>query len=62
VTTPNIVSLADLLNPVKMFPNSFQALSVPTVKGSTAIYINSAGAVNSSLLTLLPPYVINTVS
>jgi hypothetical protein len=62
VTTPNIVSLADLLNPVKMFPNSFQALSVPTIKGSTAIYINSAGVVNSSLLTLLPPYVINTVS
>jgi hypothetical protein len=62
VTTPNIVSLADLLNPVKMFPNSFQALSVPTIKGSTAIYINSAGVVNSNLLTLLPSYVINTVS
>jgi len=62
VTTPNIVSLADLLNPVKMFPNSFQALSVPTVKGSTAIYVNNTGAVNSNLLTLLPTYVISTVS
>lgn len=61
VTTPNISSLADLLNPVKMFPNSFQALSVPTEKGSTAIYLNSTGAVNTSLITLLPSYVISTV-
>lgn len=62
VTTPNISSLADLLNPVKMFPNSFQALSVPTVKGSTAIYLNGSGTVNSELITLLPKYVISTVS
>jgi hypothetical protein len=62
VTTPNITGLVDLLNPVKMFPSSFQALSVPTEKGSTAIYLNSAGAVNTSLLTLLPSYVINTIS
>ena len=62
VTTPNISSLADLLNPVKMFPNSFEALSVPTVKGSTAIYLNGSGTVNSELITLLPKYVISTVS
>ena len=62
VTTANITSLADLLNPVKMFPNSFEALSVPTVKGSTAIYLNGSGTVNSELITLLPKYVISTVS
>ncbi len=62
VTTPNITSLVDLLNPVKMFPTSFPALSVPTVQGSTAIYLNSQGDVNSNLLTLLPGYVINTVA
>lgn len=61
VTTPNINSLADLLNPVKIFPNSFQTLSVPTEQGSTAIYLNSTGAVNTSLITLLPSYVISTV-
>lgn len=62
VTTANIQSLADLLNPVKMFPNSFEALSVPTVQGSTAIYLNESGTVNSELVTLLPKYVISTVS
>lgn len=62
VTTANINSVADLLNPVKMFPTSFPALSVPTVKGATAIYVNNTGAVNTSLLTLLPAYVISTVS
>lgn len=62
VTTANITSLADLLNPVKMFPRSYQTLSVPTSRGSTAIYVNASGAINSNLLTLLPDYVITTES
>lgn len=62
VTTAGITALTDLLNPVKMFPNSYFALSVPTVQGSTAIYVDQNGKVNNNLLTLLPNYVINTVS
>ena len=61
VTTPNINTLADLLNPVKQFPNSFQSLTVPTIKGSTPIYIDSAGSVNTQLTGLLPPYVVSSL-
>ena len=61
VTTPNINTLADLLNPVKQFPNSFQSLTVPTINGSTPIYIDSAGGVNTQLTRLLPPYVVSSL-
>lgn len=62
VTTPNINTMADLLNPVKLFPNSFQSLTTPTADGPRAIYVNSSGSVNSSLETELPPYVLNSVA
>jgi translation elongation factor EF-Tu-like GTPase len=29
-TTPNIVTMADLLNPVKLYPTSFSSLTLPT--------------------------------
>lgn len=61
VTTVGINTMADLLNPVKLFPNSFQSLAAPTANGPRAIYINSSGAINSSLVEELPPYVINTI-
>lgn len=61
VTTVGINTMADLLNPVKLFPNSFQSLTAPTANGPRAIYINSTGTVNSSLVEELPPYVINTI-
>jgi hypothetical protein len=61
VTTTGIETVADLLNPIKLFPNSFQSLTAPTANGPRAIYINSSGTVNSSLVDELPPYVINTI-
>lgn len=62
VTTPNINSVADLLNPVKLFPNSYQSLTAPTANGPRAIYINSEGTVNSALATELPAYVLSNMS
>jgi hypothetical protein len=61
VTTPGINTMADLLNPVKLFPTSFQSLTAPTANGPRAIYIDSAGTVNSSLSTALPPYVLSSL-
>lgn len=63
VTTANITSMADLLNPVKIFPNSFPSLTVRTYNQDAtsvlrAIYDNSQGVVNSKLLTYLPQYVL----
>jgi hypothetical protein len=39
VWTPNINTLADLLNPAIMLPNSYSSLTVPTADGPRAIYI-----------------------
>jgi hypothetical protein len=58
VTTPNINSLADLLNPVKMFPQSFLSLTMRTVDGLRGIYLNQSGSVNVSLISSLPEYVL----
>jgi len=58
VTTSGITTMADLLNPVKIFPRSFQTLTAPTANGLRGIYINSAGAVNSRLSTELPASVL----
>jgi hypothetical protein len=60
VTTPGINSLADLLNPVKMFPNSFFSLTTITVDGLRGIYLNQTGSVNIKLLDSLPAYVLDT--
>lgn len=62
VTTAGITSMADLLNPAKLFPNSFQSLTVPTKYGSRGIYVNSTGSVNQNLLTELPEYVMSSLS
>lgn len=63
VTTANIVTMADLLNPVKIFPNSFPSLTVRTYNQDTtsvlrAIYDNNQGTVNSKLLIYLPKFVL----
>ena len=58
VTTAGIPTLADLLNPVKMFPTSFNTLTAPTINGLRGIYIDSSGTVNSNLATTLPPNVL----
>ena len=62
VTTPGLSTLADLLNPVKMFPTSFNTLTAPTINGLRGIYINSSGAVNSNLATTLPPNVLGPLN
>ena len=62
VTTAGITSMADLLNPVRLFPNSFQSLTVPTKFGLRGIYINSTASVNQNLLTELPEYVMSSLS
>jgi hypothetical protein len=58
VTTPGITTMADLLNPLKIFPRSFNTLTAPTANGFRGIYINSLGAVNSRLATELPASVL----
>ena len=63
VTTANINTMADLLNPYKIFPNSFQTLTVVDINGVLQnIYINATGGVNSTLATTLPPAVLVTLS
>ena len=37
VTTPNIQTMADLLDPKKIFPNSWQTLATPTASGPIQI-------------------------
>lgn len=49
VTVGGIDSMADLLNPVKILPTSFPALTTPTPDGLRAIYATTAGAVNTNL-------------
>lgn len=48
VTTPNIATLADLLNPVKTFPLSYLTLQTPTINGPIPIY-NSSDSVTSAV-------------
>ena len=61
VTTIGIETMADLLNPLKLFPNSYQSLTAPTANGPVAVYLDSAGSVNTSLINQLPPYVVSSL-
>jgi hypothetical protein len=61
VTTVGIETMADLLNPLKLFPLSFQSLTAPTQYGPRAIYVNTIGSVNQQLVSQLPAYVISTL-
>jgi len=51
-TTPNIATMADLLNPVKLYPASYSSLTLPTPDGSVLIY-NTDGSVNSAIEPIL---------
>jgi hypothetical protein len=63
VTTLNINTMADLLNPYKIFPNSFQSLTVTGVNGvSQNIYLDSAGTVNSTVKQYLPKVAARSLS
>jgi hypothetical protein len=61
VTTVGITTMADLLNPLKLFPNSYQSLTAPTANGPVAIYLDPVGSVNTPLIQLLPPYVVSSL-
>lgn len=61
VTTLGITTMADLLNPLKLFPNSYQSLTAPTANGPVAIYVDGTSTVNTNLITLLPPYVVSSL-
>ena len=50
--TPNIATMADLLNPVKLYPTSFSSLTLPTPDVPVLIY-NTDGSVNSAIETIL---------
>jgi len=51
-TSPNIATMADLLNPVKLYPTSYSSLTLPTPDGSVLIY-NTDGSVNSVIEPIL---------
>lgn len=53
VSTPGISNMADLLNPVKILPNSFSTLTMPTPDGLRGIYATAEGAVNTNLAQYL---------
>lgn len=61
VTTQGIETMADLLDPYRLFPLSFQSLAAPTKYGPVAIYVNDTGSVNQQLSTQLPPYVLSSL-
>jgi hypothetical protein len=58
VTTANINTMADLLNPYKLFTRSYITLTAPTANGLRGIYVDTAGSVNSNLATTLPASVL----
>lgn len=58
VSTAGLTNLAELLNPVKAFPTSFNTLTAPTANGLRGIYINGSGAVNTNLEVELPSNVL----
>jgi hypothetical protein len=58
VTTAGISTMADLLNPYKIFPRSYITLTAPTSSGLRGIYTDTAGSVNSNLATTLPENVL----
>ena len=55
VTTPNIDSLDDLLNPLVMFPLSYSSLQTPSPNGAIPIF-SSTGSVNSSIAPVVNSY------
>ena len=58
VTTAGLTTMADLLNPYKLFLRSYITLTAPTASGLRGIYTDTAGSVNSNLATSLPASVL----
>ena len=55
VTTPNISSMADLLDQTKIFPNSYTTLLTPTPNGPVPVY-GTDGSVNMNLSNNVSAY------
>ena len=55
VTTPNITSLTDLLDPVKVFPLSYRTLQTPSPSGPIPIF-DASGSVASSIAPVVNSY------
>lgn len=55
VTTPNITTLAQLLDPVKVFPLSYPTMLTVTPTGSVPIF-GAGGSVNSSITPIVNSY------
>ena len=53
VTTPNVITMADLLNPAVMFPNSFTSFTTPSPAGPIPVYQNNTGTVNAAIQPLV---------
>jgi hypothetical protein len=51
-TTPNITQMCELLNPVKIFPNSFLSLTLPTPNGNKLVY-SPSGSVNGDIESIV---------
>lgn len=63
VTTSNITTMADLLNPYKIFPTSFQTLTFTGTNGvKQNIYTNPTGTVNATMQQYLPTIALSTIS
>lgn len=55
VTTPNITSLEELLNPTMIYPLSYATMQTPSPNGSIPIF-NSTGSVNSTIAPIVNSY------
>ena len=62
MTTVGITTMADLLNPIKLFPNSYASLTVPAEGQPQPIYVNSTASVDQALINELPSYIINSLA
>lgn len=63
VKTANIGTMADLLNPYKIFPNSFQSLTVTNKNGvSQNIYLDNQGTINTNVAKGLPRYATTSIA
>lgn len=52
ITTPNIATMTDLLNPIVMFPNSYLTLQTPTANDPATVY-QPNGSVNMNLAPVI---------
>jgi hypothetical protein len=57
-----VSSMADLLNPAKLFADSFLTLICPLPSNTQKIYIDQTGSVNTNILPELPEYLVDAAS